>query len=117
MKGNSFGRRSVSRHVPQHGAAAIEPLDFEQASADAAALQRELSPEEELDAWKAERMRTRFSRVPWRQLYLMAGLCFGIGGFMLPDSINDAFSWVLYGLAFASVYAGIMRRKEAALAN
>jgi hypothetical protein len=78
---------------------------------------RELSPEEELEAWKAERMRTRLSRVPWRQIYIMAGLCFGIGGFMLPDSVNDVFSWVLYGLMAASFYAGLVKRREAALAH
>lgn len=77
---------------------------------------RELSPEEELMAWKAERYRERFARIPWRQLSLMAGLCFAIAGFALPDSTNDALSWVLYALAAASFAAGILKRKAAVAA-
>lgn len=126
MKENSFGRRSVTRHVPQRGAVtahsdpvvvastlAVEPPQ----NTNFVPVARELSPEEELEAWKAERMRTRLSRVPWRQIYVMAGLCFGIGGFMLPDSVNDAFSWILYGLMAVSFYAGLVKRREAALAH
>jgi hypothetical protein len=75
---------------------------------------RELSPEEELLAWKAERSRERFARIPWRQLSLMAGLCFGIAGFVLPDSANDTLSWLFYALSAASFAAGILKRKAAA---
>lgn len=130
MKESSFGRRSVTRHVPQRYApqrdamvSRSEPVEVARVLAvepdrgGVAPPARELSPEEELQAWKAERMRTRLSRVPWRQIYLMAGLCFGIGGFMLPDSVNDAFSWILYGLMAASFYAGLVKRREAALAH
>lgn len=77
-------------------------------------VSRELSPEEELLAWKAERSRERFARIPWRQLSLMAGLCFGIAGFVLPDSANDALSWLFYALSAASFAAGILKRKAAA---
>jgi hypothetical protein len=76
----------------------------------------ELSPEEELLAWKAERRRERFARFPWRQLSLMAGLCFGIAGFALPDSMNDTLSWLFYALAAAGVAAGILKGKAAAAA-
>jgi hypothetical protein len=92
-------------------AAVFEPA-FVPAEAPAPAA-RELSPEEELMAWKAERYRERFARIPWRQLSLMAGLCFGIAGFALPDSTNDALSWLLYALAAASFAAGILKRKAA----
>lgn len=79
-------------------------------------LARELSPEEELQAWKAERARERFSRIPWRQLSLMAGLCFGIAGFVLPDSTNDTLSWLFYALSAASFAAGILKRRAASAA-
>lgn len=77
---------------------------------------RELSPEEELQAWKAERARERFSRIPWRQLSLMAGLCFGVAGFALPDSMNDTLSWLFYALSAASFAAGILKRRAASAA-
>jgi hypothetical protein len=77
---------------------------------------QELSPEEELQAWKSERRRERFARFPWRQLALMAGLCFGIAGFVLPDSTNDTLSWLFYALSAASFAAGILKRRAAAAA-
>jgi hypothetical protein len=95
-------------------AAVFEPA-FVPAETPAPAA-RELSPEEELMAWKAERYRERFARIPWRQLSLMAGLCFGIAGFALPDSTNEALSWLLYALAAASFAAGILKRKAAVAA-
>jgi hypothetical protein len=62
--------------------------------------------DEELDAWKAERRRTRgIVIVPWRSVYLMASLCFGIASFVLPDTVNDWVDWLLYGLAAASLVA------------
>lgn len=73
----------------------------------------EPSPDEELQAWKAERQRARWSRIPWRQLSLMASLCFGIGAFVLPDSVNDWAQWLLLGLMGASFYAGFARRRRA----
>jgi hypothetical protein len=76
----------------------------------------DLSPDEELQAWKAERQRERFSRIPWRQISLMAGLCFGIAGFVLPDSVNDSVEWLLYALMAASFVAGLARRRRIAVA-
>jgi hypothetical protein len=49
-------------------------------------------------------------KMPWRQLALMASLCFGIASFVLPDSINDELEWFLYGLTAMSLYAGVSRR-------
>lgn len=95
--------------------AAFEEPAFASAEMPRPAAQ-ELSPEEELQAWKAERSRERFARFPWRQLALMAGLCFGIAGFVLPDSTNDALSWLFYALSAASFAAGILKRKAAAAA-
>jgi hypothetical protein len=56
---------------------------------------------EELRAWKSGRARQAF---PWRPFLLMAGLCFGAGSFVLPDSVNDAASWVLYALMGISFF-------------
>ena len=64
------------------------------------------SVDEELEEWKASRKRI----IPWRQLSLMASLCFGIASLVLPDSVNDGVDWLLYGLMAASLYAGISRR-------
>jgi hypothetical protein len=49
-------------------------------------------------------------KMPWRQLSLMASLCFGIASFVLPDSVNDQLDWLLYGLMALSAYAGLSKR-------
>lgn len=49
-------------------------------------------------------------KMPWRQIALMASLCFGIASFVLPDSLNDQLDWVLYGLMALSAYAGLSKR-------
>jgi len=94
--------------------AAPEPaalLPFESPVPDHAAV-AELSLEEELLAWKAQRRRERLMQLPWRSLSLMASLCFGIGAFVLPDSVNDAAQWLLLVLMGASLAAGIAIRKR-----
>ena len=69
-----------------------------------------LSPhvDHELREWKQAR-KQQF-KIPWRQLSLMASLCFGIASLVLPDSINENLDWLLYGLMAASLYAGLSRR-------
>lgn len=52
--------------------------------------------------------------IPWRPLALMASLCFGIASFVLPDTVNDAVQWLLYGLMAASLYAGFSKRRTGA---
>ena len=42
--------------------------------------------------------RRRFP-IPWRQISLMASLCFGIASLVLPDTVNDDVQWLLYALA------------------
>jgi len=64
----------------------------------------------ELDAWKQSR---RFV-FPWRQVSLMAGLCFAIASFVLPDSVSDVIVWILYGLSGASFYVSWRGRRMAA---
>lgn len=65
------------------------------------------APDAELEAWKQAR---RFV-FPWRQVSMMAGLCFAVASFVLPDSVGDVFVWILYGLSGASFYAGWRGRK------
>jgi hypothetical protein len=69
------------------------------------------SIDDELREWKQARKKT--FQIPWRQLSVMAGLCFGIASFVLPDSVSDNLQWLLYALAAASFYAGFRRRKNA----
>jgi hypothetical protein len=67
-------------------------------------------PDEELLEWT--RARKRHYRIPWRQVSLMASLCFGIASFVLPDSLNDNVQWLLYALAAASLFAGFLKRRD-----
>jgi len=71
-----------------------------------------LSVEDELREWK--RNRTSGFQIPWRQISLMATLCFGIASFVLPDSTNEAVNWLLYALMAISFVAGISRRRKRA---
>jgi hypothetical protein len=66
------------------------------------------SIDQELEEWKQAR-RGKF-QVPWRQLALMASLCFGIASFVLPDSVNDPVQWLLFGLTGASLWVGLSKR-------
>jgi hypothetical protein len=70
------------------------------------------APDDDLREWKLARKQS--FAIPWRQLSLMATLCFGIGSLALPDSVNDNVQWVLYALAAASFYAGIRNRSRQA---
>jgi hypothetical protein len=63
----------------------------------------------ELQAWKQARERQPF---PWRQLSLVAGLCFGAASLVLPDSVNDAAAYVLYALAAISFLSALRRRRK-----
>jgi hypothetical protein len=63
----------------------------------------------ELAEWKATRKGA--FKLPWRQLSLIASLCFGIASFVLPDGVNDMVNWLLYGLMAMSFYVGITGKK------
>jgi hypothetical protein len=63
----------------------------------------------ELAEWKATRTST--FKLPWRQLSLMASLCFGLASFVLPDTVNDAVNWLLYALMAMSFYVGVTGTK------
>ena len=64
--------------------------------------------DDEFREWK--KARKRHSGLPWRQLSLMASVCFGVASLVLPDSVSDTLDWVLYALMAASAYAGLSRR-------
>src|ERR1700761_5562135 len=96
----SFGRRPVpqmpaSRVAAQTRCEPIEPI-LSSLSPDAALT----SVDDEIEAWKSER--GSVVPFPWRQFSLMAGLCFGIASFVLPDTVNDAVQWPLYALTAIS---------------
>jgi hypothetical protein len=69
------------------------------------------SPDEELLAWTKAR-KQNFT-IPWRQVSLMASLCFAIASLVLPDTLNDNIQLLLYALAAASLYGGFARRRKA----
>lgn len=106
----SFGRRSG----PQSATAELAPPAPLAEPAAAIPLSAPALPsiEDEIEEWK----RARGYRVlfPWRQLSLMAGLCFGVASFVLPGEVNDVVQWPLYILTAISFYVGLRRRKNKA---
>ena len=66
------------------------------------------SLDQELQEWK--RARGSHFKIPWRQVSLMASLCFGIASLVLPASVNDNVQWLLYALMAASLYVGFSKR-------
>ncbi|HEU0095836.1 MAG TPA: hypothetical protein VFQ52_05240 [Rhizomicrobium sp.] len=99
----AFGRRRKAQEQ-------AKPQPAPQAAyRPASALHIEM-PDAELEAWKQSR---RFV-FPWRQVSLMAGLCFAIASFVLPDSVGDVFVWILYGLSGASFYVSWRGRRTTA---
>ena len=65
--------------------------------------------EAELAAWKQARRRHSF---PWRQVSLVLGLCFAAASLVLPDTVTDAATYVLYALAGISFLSGLARRRK-----
>lgn len=126
----TFGRRAAAPSAqraptPARSAAAVRPASspqpdsiFARAQAEAAAAARlallppltgDKAVDDELAQWKATR-KSAF-KLPWRQLSLMASLCFGIASFVLPDGVNDAVNWLLYGLMAMSFIVGMTGKK------
>jgi hypothetical protein len=81
-------------------------------SADQSALSHKETNFPDLDNEPREREQPKNPqyKLPWRQLALMASLCFGIASFVLPDSVSDELDWLLYGLMAMSMYVGLSRR-------
>ena len=119
----SFGRRQApqaSLRAPAPAPVRSPPADsiFARANAEANAAARAAmlpplpvdSPvDDELAEWKATRKRAL--KLPWRQVSLIASLCFGVASFVLPDSVNDAVNWLLYGLMAISFFVGVTGKK------
>jgi hypothetical protein len=119
MTEKSFGRRATFELRPlrpspaprafvSRAAEAIDTRSIGQASL----AQSEIvsTSDDELCDWK--QARRQGYQVPWRQLSLMASLCFGAATFVLPDTVSDTLDWLLYCLMAASFVAGIRRRRE-----
>lgn len=68
--------------------------------------------DDELRAWRQQRQQHASFRIPWRQLSLMASLCFLIASFVLPASVNDAVDWLLDGLAAISLWVWFSGRRR-----
>jgi hypothetical protein len=114
----TFGRRTTSSHPIARATEAHDPIrpagnharSEQAAERSSALLMHTASPptDDEFREWK--KARKRHSGLPWRQLALMASVCFGVASLVLPDSVSDTLDWVLYGLMAASAYAGLSRR-------
>ncbi len=65
-----------------------------------------------LDFEPPERPRAATVKIPWRQLSLMATLCFGLAYFVLPDRVNDIVQWPLYALGAMSFYVNFSARRR-----
>ncbi len=117
MSQRSFGRRS--NPLAQRPRVSIEaPPEFQRkiAAFDEPAIELPVpavpdiqtpSVDAELEAWKKSRTGFTF---PWRQVSLIASLCFGVASFVLPASVNQNVEYLLYALSGMSLYAGISKR-------
>jgi hypothetical protein len=109
----TFGRRAGLQASAPRAKIVREPVAPEvippaPPAFESAAPADTLSLEDELREWK----RNRGYAIPWRQISLMASLCFGIASFVLPDTTNNAVNWLLYGLMAISFVVGISRRRR-----
>jgi hypothetical protein len=119
MNHRSFGRRGGPQHAPVHAIGAPETstqngrVDSTERSFERPVLMSDKtdfpSLDGELRQWKQARKQYL---VHWRSLWLVATLSFGIASFVLPDSVNDNVSWLLYALAAASLYVGVRKRHQ-----
>jgi hypothetical protein len=117
MPAKSFGRRATDMAPKTVWREAAQPATIPGlvAARPAEPLALSKTPDEvdeELKRWKDERRRTLAARIPWRQISLMASICFGAASFVLPDSVNGAVDWVLYALSAASLWAWYSGRKK-----
>lgn len=114
----AFGRRITPQAqpaAPARAARIVEPVAAPSAVSPAQTTvpPEEISVDQDVQAWKDARG-SRFI-VPWRQIYLMASLCFGIASFVLPDWMNDSVDyllWILCGLSAFAWYNGRKKKAE-----
>ena len=115
----AFGRRIGALPQTAPTSVRVEPVSPSVAAlfggapvenAPTVARAEQLSVDQELEEWK--RSRKKGFKIPWSQLSLMASLCFGIGSFVLPDSVNDNIEWLLWILAAVSAVVWFTNRKK-----
>jgi hypothetical protein len=112
----TFGRRVTVQAQPATPmrvatvASSVTPTRTIETPAPAIAAPDADPVDQEVLAWKEARGST--FAIPWRQLYLMASLCFGVASFVLPDSVNDNVDYLLWGLMAMSAYAWYATRKK-----
>lgn len=70
------------------------------------------SLDDDLELWKLARKQN--FEIPWRPLWVLGSLFFGIASFALSDSVNDIVEWSLYAVAAASLWVGFRRRRRQA---
>ena len=114
----SFGRRTIFQSPPLRArpeldspAPVAKSVIADVPSDQASLLRKEILFPQADGEWREQEqpIKPKF-KVPWRQVALMASLCFGIASFVLPDSINDNLDWLLYGLMAISAYVGFSKR-------
>ena len=114
----SFGRRTISRPQPLRAAPKLDlpapdakPVVADVPADQASLLHKEIMFPRADGEWREREQPIKPKlKIPWRQVALMASLCFGIASFVLPDSISDDLDWLLYGLMAISAYAGFSKR-------
>lgn len=114
----SFGRRTIFQPPPLRAGPKLnlpapdaKPVIAGVPADQASHLHKKIMVPQANSEWREleQPIKPRF-KMPWRQLALMASLCFGIASFVLPDSINDNLDWLLYGLMAISAYIGFSKR-------
>ena len=89
----------------------VAPVFADTSAEQLARLHKEIISPSAHDEWRErEQPVKRKFKVPWRQVVLIASLCFGIGALVLPDTTNDDLNWLLYGLMAISGYVGFSNR-------
>ena len=124
MTAKTFGRRASAAPVRREAKAplpvapvAAPPPPVETKPAETPVVvppAAELSVDDELRRWKEQRRQTLFTRLPWKQFSLFASISFGVASFVLPDNVNDAVDYLLWGLSlitFAIWVSGFFNKK------
>ena len=117
----TFGRRNIPQKQAPHATEKLDPVPpsvksvLREVPADQSLVPHSglVSQHVDDDLRESKQAHKEQSKIPWRQLSLMASLCFGIASFVLPDSVNENLDWLLYGLMAVTLYTGLRRRVRA----